>query len=72
MTGTITRMLKDKGFGFIRSDEDGQVRFMHARSVVDGNFDALEEGDAVEFTSVNSKSKDKKGNGLRAEGVRKR
>ena len=41
-TGTIKRIARDKGFGFIR-DNSGQEWFFH-RSSVQGSFDALNEG----------------------------
>jgi CspA family cold shock protein len=47
MTGTIKKIVRDRGFGFIRSD-DGQDRFFH-RSGVRDSFDTLTEGQKVEF-----------------------
>jgi cold shock protein len=48
-TGTIKRMMLDKGFGFLRAT-DGQEYFFH-RSVVGGvtAFEHLREGDQVSF-----------------------
>jgi cold shock protein len=46
-TGTIARVILDKGFGFIR-DERGQEYFFH-RSGVDGSFDELHQGQNVSF-----------------------
>lgn len=47
-TGTIKRLVQDRGFGFIR-DDDGQEYFFH-RSAVDRNaFDTMYEGQAVTF-----------------------
>ena len=46
-TGTIKRVVKDKGFGFIRDDR-GQEYFFH-RSSVDGDFMRLVEGQRVAF-----------------------
>jgi CspA family cold shock protein len=48
MTGTIKK-LTDKNFGFITRDEGGDDLFFHANSLVDVEFDALQEGDKVEF-----------------------
>ena len=45
--GTIKRIVRDRGFGFIR-DDGGQEWFFH-RSAVDGNFDRLNEGQRVNF-----------------------
>ena len=46
-SGTIKRIARDKGFGFIR-DAGGQEYFFH-RSSVQGSFDALSEGQRVSF-----------------------
>ncbi|MFQ5988125.1 MAG: cold-shock protein [Dehalococcoidia bacterium] len=63
MKGEIKRLIRDRGFGFI-SAEDGKEIFFH-RSALEGiDFDALEEGNSVEF-NVGRGPK-----GLRAENVR--
>jgi hypothetical protein len=69
MKGTIIRMIPNKGFCFVRGEEDGLTRFALARSfkpMVD--FERAREGSAVEFTPVKI-TKDPKGNGLRAEDI---
>ena len=48
MQGTIKRIVRDRGFGFIRSSE-GQEVFFHRSSLQQLNFDDLREGDAVDF-----------------------
>src|SRR3954469_18076217 len=48
-TGTIARLLIDKGFGFIR-DEGGIEHFFHRSSVRGAVFELLREGQRVEFT----------------------
>ena len=48
MQGTIKRVVRDRGFGFIRS-ADGQEVFFHRSSLQELNFDGLKEGEAVEF-----------------------
>ncbi|NQU83186.1 MAG: cold shock domain-containing protein [Parcubacteria group bacterium] len=53
MTGTIKR-LTDKNFGFIALDEGGNDLFFHANNLVDVDFDALREGDKVEFDVVDT------------------
>jgi CspA family cold shock protein len=45
--GQIKRLVRDRGFGFIR-DDGGQEWFFH-RSAVEGNFDQLNEGQRVTF-----------------------
>ena len=47
-TGTIARLLIDKGFGFIR-DETGVEHFFHRSSVRGAVFELLREGQRVDF-----------------------
>jgi cold shock protein len=49
MTGTIARMKKDNGYGFITPDDGGKDVFFHAQSVVDNIYDELNEGDKITF-----------------------
>ena len=52
MTGTIIRLLPNRGYCFIRGD-DGVSRFGHARAFVDPRaFDQVREGQAVTFEPV--------------------
>jgi CspA family cold shock protein len=48
MQGKIQRVVRDRGFGFIRSS-DGQQVFFHRSSLQQMDFDGLKEGDTVEF-----------------------
>ena len=48
MQGTIKRVIRDRGFGFIRSTE-GQEVFFHRSSLQQLNFDALKEGEAKKW-----------------------
>ncbi|HUX10697.1 MAG TPA: cold shock domain-containing protein [Terriglobia bacterium] len=48
MQGTVKRVVRDRGFGFIRSTEGREV-FFHRSSLQGLDFDQLKEGDAVEF-----------------------
>ena len=52
-TGTIARLLIDKGFGFIR-DEGGIEHFFHRSAVRGAVFELLREGQRVEFTPEDS------------------
>ena len=52
-TGTIARLLIDKGFGFIR-DEGGTEHFFHRSAVRGAVFELLREGQRVEFTTEDS------------------
>ncbi len=63
MQGTIKRLVRDRGFGFIRSAE-GQEVFFHRTSLQNLDFDGLREGDAVEFEVQQGEK------GLRAVNVR--
>jgi cold shock protein len=47
-TGTIKRVFKDRGFGFIRTP-DGQEIFFHRSGLRSTRFESVAEGDAVEF-----------------------
>jgi CspA family cold shock protein len=47
-TGTIARLVGDRGFGFVR-DEQGKEYFFHHTAVQGGTFDSLREGQAVAF-----------------------
>ena len=52
-TGTIARLLIDKGFGFIR-DEGVIEHFFHRSSVRGAVFELLREGQRVEFSIEDS------------------
>ena len=47
--GTIKKLVRAKGFGFIQSS-DGSDVFFHHSTVADQQFDNLEVGQQVEFT----------------------
>ena len=59
-SGTIKRLVRDRGFGFIR-DEGGQEWFFH-RSSVQGSFDSLNEGQRVSFDVLTERGKQAAGN----------
>ena len=52
-TGTIARLLIDRGFGFIR-DEGGVEHYFHRSAVRGAVFELLREGQRVEFTTEES------------------
>jgi CspA family cold shock protein len=58
--GQIKRLVRDRGFGFIR-DDGGQEWFFH-RSAVQGNFDQLNEGQRVSFEEEPSAKGPRAGN----------
>jgi cold shock protein len=64
-TGTIKRLVRDRGFGFIR-DDGGQEWFFH-RSSVEGSFEQLNEGQRVSFDEEPSAKGPRAGN-VRGEG----
>jgi len=64
-SGTIKRLVRDRGFGFIR-DDGGQEWFFH-RSSVQGSFDQLNEGQRVNFEEEPSAKGPRAGN-VRTEG----
>jgi CspA family cold shock protein len=64
--GTIKKLVHDKGFGFIQSQDGGDV-FFHHSSVADQQFDNLSEGQRVEYTVEQGGSQ--RGKGPRAASV---
>ena len=50
MTGTIKRMVSDKGFGFIAAG-DGTEYFFHQSACIGTPFDQLREGQTVTMTA---------------------
>ena len=63
--GTIVRLVRDRGFGFIRM-ENGQEVFFHATGTMGTPFDNLQEGLQVSFDI----EQDTRGRGQRAVRVR--
>jgi CspA family cold shock protein len=59
-SGTIKKIVTDKGFGFI-SSSDGNDVFFHHSTVADGQFDNLEIGQQVEYTVDSQGGKGGKG-----------
>ena len=62
--GTVKRIIRERGFGFIAA-EDGREIFFHRSELQDVDFDAIGEGDPLEFTIVKGKK------GPQAIGVKK-
>ncbi len=48
MTGQIVRLVRDRGFGFIRA-QDGQDVFFHRTELQEASFDALRGDEQVEY-----------------------
>jgi CspA family cold shock protein len=51
-TGQIKRLVRDRGFGFIRPEGASEDVFFHS-SATGGMFDSLNEGQNVEFDKEN-------------------
>ena len=47
--GTIKRLVRDRGFGFIQPDGATEEVFFHSSAVENPTFDELNEGRQVEF-----------------------
>lgn len=61
--GIVERLVRERGFGFIRS-ERGESLFFHRSALSGGEFDRLEQGDRVEFEETMGEK------GLKATSVR--
>jgi CspA family cold shock protein len=48
-TGKITRVVRDRGFGFIQPEGATEEVFFHSSAVESPTFDELNEGEDVEF-----------------------
>ena len=54
MTGTIKKLVTDKGFGFITAEGLAKDLFFHSNSLVGVTFDELKEGDTLSFETEES------------------
>ena len=57
MTGRILRMHRERGFMFIKTDEDGSEIFAHCTNLVQRDFDQLRGDERVEFRVVEDRVK---------------
>ena len=48
MKGKIKSIIRERGFGFISAEDEREI-FFHRSALEGENFDALEEGNSVEF-----------------------
>lgn len=62
--GTIKRLIRDKGFGFVAAD-NGVEYFFHQASCVDHDFDQMREGGTIMFDAGQGPK------GPRAENIRR-
>lgn len=49
LTGTIKKLVKDRGFGFIHAADDAEYFFHRSAVTGPGGYDALVDGQAVRF-----------------------
>ena len=63
--GTVARLVRDRGFGFVRT-QDGTEIFFHRSALPNGLFDTLQEGQELEFET----EADPRGRGERARDVK--
>ena len=63
--GTVARLVRDRGFGFVRTQNGSEV-FFHSSALPAGLFDSLSEGQELEFETES----DPRGRGERARDVR--
>ena len=61
-TGQIKRLVRDRGFGFIRPEGASEDIFFHSSALQGGVFDQLNEGQAVEFEIVDGPKGPQAGN----------
>jgi CspA family cold shock protein len=61
--GKIKKLVRDRGFGFVRGD-DGKEVFFHRSGLGSTDYDSLSEGDVVEYVVQEGPR------GARAENVR--
>lgn len=54
MTGTIKKLVTDKGFGFISREGEEKDLFFHSKELVGVTFEELKEGDTVSFEVIQS------------------
>ena len=54
MTGTIKKLVADKGFGFITAEGMAKDLFFHSNALVGVSFADLREGDTLSFETEES------------------
>ncbi len=52
MTGTIKKLVSDRGFGFIAREGEAKDLFFHSKDLSGVTFEELKEGDTVTFDVV--------------------
>lgn len=54
MTGTIKKLMTDKGFGFIAVEGQERDLFFHSKSLMGVTFEELREGETLSFDTEQS------------------
>jgi len=54
MTGKIVRLVRDRGFGFVKPDGAEKDVFFHAKELQGIIFEELKEGDTLSFEVADS------------------
>ncbi|MBI1984546.1 MAG: cold shock domain-containing protein [Candidatus Wildermuthbacteria bacterium] len=49
MTGTIKKLISERGFGFIAREGEAKDLFFHSKDLSGVTFEELKEGDTVSF-----------------------
>ena len=49
MTGTIKKLISDRGFGFIAREGEAKDLFFHSKDLSGVTFEELKEGDTLSF-----------------------
>ena len=57
LTGTVKWFNPTKGYGFIQPQDDGKDVFVHISAVERAGLSSINEGQAIEFELVSSRSK---------------
>ena len=52
MTGTIKKLISERGFGFIAREGEAKDLFFHSKDLSGVTFEELKEGDTVSFDVV--------------------
>ena len=66
--GTIKRLVRDRGFGFISGSRDDV--FFHSSSVRETEYESLQEGQVVDYELEDSPQRGGRGRGPRAQWVK--
>lgn len=66
-TGTIKKLVMDRGFGFIAREGEAKDLFFHSKELQGVTFEELKEGETVTFDVVDSEKGPAATNVMRAE-----